>query len=183
MKKVVIILLISCSFLLVTQNVSAKNTLRDLRNELQSLINQKNANAQAQARTKDQIAQENTNIANANAAVEQAKNDIEIAKEKINEDKQLGPYFISKNIVVPTDGDEIDRDAFIRTFKNKVIMYLFEDAARQKRSKLFEGCSQNSSRYSEICREFDEKGIGIFNHDIQLEAEPEEMQSLATETE
>lgn len=99
-----------------------------------------------------------------------------LAKEKINEDKQLGPYFISRSIVAPSDGDEIDRDRFIRVFKNKVIMYLFEDAARQKRSKLFEGCFQNSTRYSEICREFDLRGIGIFNHDIQLETEPEELQ-------
>ena len=99
-----------------------------------------------------------------------------LAKEKINEDKQLGPYFISRSIVVPSDGDEIDRDRFIHVFKNKVIMYLFEDAARQKRSKLFEGCFQNSTRYSEICREFDLRGIGIFNHDIQLETEPEEPQ-------
>ena len=99
-----------------------------------------------------------------------------LAKEKINEDKQLGPYFISRSIVVPPEGDEIDRERFIRVFKNKVIMYLFEDAARQKRAKLFEGCFQNSTRYSEICREFDMKGIGIFNHDIQLETEPEEPQ-------
>lgn len=97
-----------------------------------------------------------------------------MSKEKINEDKQLGPYFIARNTVVPTNGDEIDRDSFIRIFKNKVIMYLFEDAARQKRAKLFEGCFQDSTRYSEICKEFDAKGIGIFHHDIQLEAEPEE---------
>lgn len=106
-----------------------------------------------------------------------------LAKEKINEDKQLGPYFISRSIVVPTDGDEIDRDHFIRVFKNKVIMYLFEDAAKQKRAKLFEGCFQDSTRYSEICREFDAKGIGIFNHEIQLETEPEEPQWAPTEDE
>lgn len=106
-----------------------------------------------------------------------------LAKEKINEDKQLGPYFISRNIVVPADGDEIDRDKFIRVFKNKVIMYLFEDAGKQKRAKLFEGCFQNSTRYSEICREFEEKGIGIFNHDIQLETELEESQRIPTEDE
>lgn len=94
-----------------------------------------------------------------------------LAKEKINEDKQLGPYFISRSIVVPSEGDEIDRDKFIWTFKNKVIMYLFEDAVKQKRARLFEGCFQNSARYSEICREFEVKGIGIFNHDIQLETE------------
>lgn len=102
-----------------------------------------------------------------------------LAKEKINEDKQLGPYFISRSIVVPSDGDEIDSDRFIRVFKNKVIMYLFEDAARQKRAKLFEGCFQNSTRYSEICREFDMKGIGIFNHDIQIETEPDELQQTS----
>ena len=98
-----------------------------------------------------------------------------LAKEKINEDKQLGPYFISRSIVVPKDGDEIDRDRFINTFKNKVIMYLFEDAAKQKRPRLFEGCFQNSSRYSEICREFEAKGVGIFNHDIQLDCEVEDV--------
>ena len=99
-----------------------------------------------------------------------------LAKEKINEDKQLGPYFISKNIVVPSEGNEIDREKFIRVFKNKVIMYLFEDAARQKRAKLFEGCSQNSIRYSEICRKFDAIGIRIFNRDIRGEVEPKEPQ-------
>ena len=96
-----------------------------------------------------------------------------LAKEKINEDKHLGPYFISRSIIVPEKGDEIDRDKFIRTFKSKVIMYLFEDAAKQKRSRLFEGCSQNNNRYSEICKEFEAKGVGIFNHDIQLECEIE----------
>lgn len=60
-----------------------------------------------------------------------------LAKEKINEDKQLGPYFISRSIVVPKDSEEIDRGRFINTFKNKVIMYLFEDAAKQKRPRLF----------------------------------------------
>lgn len=100
-----------------------------------------------------------------------------LAKEKINEDKQLGPYFISRSIVVPKDSEEIDRDRFINTFKNKVIMYLFEDAAKQKRPRLFEGCFQNSSRYSEICREFEAKGIGIFNHDVQLDCEVEDVKS------
>ena len=106
-----------------------------------------------------------------------------LAKEKINEDKQLGPYFISRGIVVPETGDEIDRDKFISVFKNKVIMYLFEDAARQKQSKLFEGCFSNASRYSEICGEFEAKGIGIFCSDIQIETEPEEPSINFAETE
>lgn len=105
-----------------------------------------------------------------------------LAKEKINEDKQLGPYFISRSIVAPSAGDEIDRDKFIHIFKNKVIMYLFEDAAKQKRAKLFEGCYQNDkTRYSEICRMFDLSGIQIFNYDIQKEAGLEEITLMPTE--
>lgn len=100
-----------------------------------------------------------------------------LAKEKINEDKQLGPYFISRSIVVPADGgNEIDSGKFNETFKNKVLMYLFEDAARQRRDRLFEGAVKdvggrhdriNTNRYSEVCAAFDAQGIGIFNSYIQ----------------
>ena len=91
-----------------------------------------------------------------------------LANEKINEDKQLGPYFISRNIVVPSDGtDEIDSNAFCDVFKNKVLMYLFDDAAKQKRTKLFEGCSLGQNRYSQICEAFDKQGVGIFHPEIR----------------
>ena len=91
-----------------------------------------------------------------------------LADEKINEDKQLGPYFISRSIVVPPNGGtEIDSERFCDVFKHKVLMYLFDDAARQKRAKLFEGSAKGQARYSKICEAFDEQGIGIFNSDIQ----------------
>ena len=105
-----------------------------------------------------------------------------LAKQKINEDKQLGPYFLSRKVVIPESGDEIDRNKFCEAFKNKVIMYLFEDAAKQKRPSLFEGCFDSSTRYSEICREFDEKGIGIFNHEIGLATDPEDITINGTGT-
>ena len=85
---------------------------------------------------------------------------------KINEDKQLGPYFIGRKIVVPTNDAEIDSEVFKAAFKNKVIMYLFDDAAKQKRASLFAGVEKNSNRYSEICDEFDSKGMRIFNSKI-----------------
>ncbi|MCR5169385.1 MAG: AAA family ATPase [Desulfovibrio sp.] len=94
-----------------------------------------------------------------------------LANEKINEDKQIGPYFISKDIIMPKIGNEIDHDNFIRVFEDKVIMYLYEDAARQKRTKLFDGCSPNNIRFSDICKEFEKKGIAIFNQYIQEEIE------------
>ena len=54
-------------------------------------------------------------------------------------------------------------------------MYLFEDAAKQKQSKLFEGCFDKCNRYSEICKEFDIKGVGIFNSDIQIDCDVEDI--------
>ena len=91
-----------------------------------------------------------------------------LAKEKINEDRQLGPYFIGRTIVVPSDGgSEINANAFCRVFKHKVLMYLFEDACRQKRNKLFEGCAESALRYSTLCEAFDRKGLGIFHTDIR----------------
>ena len=42
-------------------------------------------------------------------------------------------------------------------FKNKVLMYLFEDACKQKAKDMFEGCDY--SRYSSICDAFEECGI------------------------
>ena len=44
-------------------------------------------------------------------------------------------------------------------------MYLFEDAAKQKKSSLFSGCA-DSTRYSSIRDEFDTKGVFIFCEEI-----------------
>jgi hypothetical protein len=75
---------------------------------------------------------------------------------KINEDKLLGPFFLSKK-VIPADGN-INADVFKDAFKNKVLMYLFDDAAKQKRSSLFaEGI--DTTKYSAVCDAFDEKGV------------------------
>lgn len=100
-------------------------------------------------------------------ALRQAINEF-LAKEKINEDKQLGPYFISRKITVPANGGNIiDTEAFNRVFKQKVIPYLFDDAAKQKRSKIFEGIPNEANRYSKICDAYDKIGIGIFAQSIQ----------------
>ena len=61
-----------------------------------------------------------------------------------------------------------DPAVFTRIFKNKVIMYLFDDAAKQKRATLFAGCEEESrTQYSKICREFDTKGVSIFCEKIR----------------
>lgn len=85
----------------------------------------------------------------------------------VNEDKLLGPYFISENDLKNADDslkkdDEKSKKAredFINLSKSKVIMYLFEDAAKMK--KEFFNCGKYI--YSEICKELDENGLEVFN--------------------
>ena len=80
---------------------------------------------------------------------------------KINEDKLLGPYFIATKAL---ESDEL----FIQVFKSKVLMYLFEDAAKQKRKALF-ATNDYNIRYSSLCKDFDEKGVYVFDIDISKE--------------
>jgi len=95
----------------------------------------------------------------------------ELLSYRVNEDKLMGPYFISKKVL--GSGDIIDPEKYIKVFKNKVIMYLFDDAAKQKRASLFAGCEEKNL-YSSICEEFDRKGIYIFCDNICNEVAGEE---------
>lgn len=79
----------------------------------------------------------------------------------VNEDKLIGPFFISKELFESGTEEEINKK-FSEAFKNKVLMYLFEDAAKQKRPSLFQHCAE-PNRYSEVCKKFDEAGIGLFS--------------------
>ncbi len=85
---------------------------------------------------------------------------------KVNEDKLMGPFFLSKKFLKTDEEGMIeDAEGFIRTFKSKVIMYLYEDAAKQHKYKLFEGC--DNSKYSSVCDAFDKIGIRIFGDNFK----------------
>ena len=88
-----------------------------------------------------------------------------LSRSGIAEDKQLGPYFISM--------DSLSPETFPQVFKSKVLMYLYEDAARQKRGALFSESLGRNARYSDICKRFDEEGIGIFCPAVVDDAAPE----------
>lgn len=82
----------------------------------------------------------------------------------IPEDKLIGPYFISKSIL---EGDDLDR--LTETIKNKVLMYLYEDAAKAYRPDLFsEG---KFSTYSSVCKNFDENALSLFKGNLDVETE------------
>lgn len=90
----------------------------------------------------------------------------ELLSYRINEDKLLGPFFAFNEYI----DDEISDEEFKEIFKNKIIMYLFEDAAKAKRNDLFAGAKENNNViYSRVCELFDEKGIEIFCDNIKNE--------------
>lgn len=93
---------------------------------------------------------------------------------KVNEDKLIGPYFLSKDILKTSETSNYieNNDKFIEAFKNKILMYLFEDAAKQHRQKLFTGCD-DYFKYSSICENFEKIGEKIFGEDILSYAEQE----------
>ena len=81
-----------------------------------------------------------------------------LSSKKVNEDKLMGPFFIAKSVM-----DKNDESEFNRVFKNKVLMYLFEDAGKRC-VDLFSGCEDDErKRYSLICDKFDKIGIKIFD--------------------
>lgn len=74
---------------------------------------------------------------------------------KVNEDKLIGPYFIKRNALE-------DESLFMDTFKDKVLLYLFEDAAKMKKGDVFQ--SGAAATYSQVCESFDKNGLAVFKN-------------------
>ncbi len=80
---------------------------------------------------------------------------------KVNEDKLLGPFFInSKKYIVPGTIDELDKE-FYKLVENKVLMYLYEDAAKTKKLRVFAD-NIDSNRFSALKKAFETRDLSIF---------------------
>ena len=79
----------------------------------------------------------------------------------VNEDKLLGPFFISPSRLR-------DTAHFTQTFMDKVLLYLFEDAAKTKKSKVFS--KEGNPTYSDICEDFRARGELAFRGMKELAA-------------
>ena len=84
-----------------------------------------------------------------------------LSKCHVSEDKLIGPYFISKSILASKDIDKITN-----AIKSKVLMYLYEDAGRQHRKRIFKEGKWET--YSKLCEAFDENCEEIFNDKVEL---------------
>lgn len=79
---------------------------------------------------------------------------------RVNEDKMLGPFFIAPSAL--TDDPAANgngESAFTAAFKDKVLLYLYEDAGKMHHPALF---ANDKASYSELCDEFDHSGVTIF---------------------
>lgn len=88
----------------------------------------------------------------------------------VNEDKLLGPFFIGNKEKLT---DLItNKKNFNDLFKSKVLMYLYEDVVKMQPSELFNVKDGSNIHYSDICKDFDAKGLKIFVKSIynQFEA-------------
>ena len=84
---------------------------------------------------------------------------------KVNEDKLLGPFFISGDVFHDATNKS---DEFFDAFNSKVLMYLFEDAGKMHQKKLFAGIDQSELTFSKVCEEFKTRGTDIFGNAFQL---------------
>lgn len=89
----------------------------------------------------------------------------------IPEDKLPGPYFLNK-------ADLKDRRAFTEAFDSKVVMYLFEDAARYCRNAIFKDTNGSGQLYlgdllSSLDPAFNNGDLGIFKEDVRSTTEDE----------
>lgn len=104
---------------------------------------------------------ENAQVIEWNALRKALNNRLSSSEFRVNEDKLMGPFFLSKKLLVSdSEGNIIDQKAILEAIKSKVIMYLYEDAIKQRKHDFFQNC--DTTKYSEVCRAFDKIGLEIF---------------------
>lgn len=91
---------------------------------------------------------------------------------KVNEDKLIGPFFIAPSVLG-------DSKRFNEVFKNKVLLYLFEDAAKTKKGVFFTG---NVETYSSLCKLYDEGGPEAIISEITVDGQNDTGEATADNT-
>lgn len=97
-----------------------------------------------------------------------AINDI-LIKLNIHEDKLLGPYFVSKSIL-----DSKDLTRITNNIRDKVLMYIYEDAGKHYRTSIFS--SEKSGTFSELRKNFTKNALTIFNIPLEIPVNTEIVQ-------
>lgn len=95
-------------------------------------------------------------------ALRVAINEVLVEECRVNEDKLMGPFFISKTVLDAGD------DKFRAAFKNKVLMYLCDDVLNHRpNAALFNAIDGKPMTYAKLCKAFDEVGLDIFTNAVK----------------
>ena len=87
----------------------------------------------------------------------------------INEDKLLGPFFLSPEALSDELYGDEGKSRFVAAFEDKVLLYLYEDAGKMRHKDIFR---DGDATFADICAAFEQDGIEIFaqgtdkHHDI-----------------
>lgn len=86
----------------------------------------------------------------------------------VHEDRCIGPFFIKGSVIANANDNGKGTEEFKNQFKNKLLMYLYEDIVKMNPGKLFKS---GYKTYSDIREGFEKVGFGIFVEDIKFEIE------------
>lgn len=89
-----------------------------------------------------------------------------LSSKNIPEDKLLGPYFIPKKSL------EKDINTLTDIIKNKVLMYIFEDAGKAYKNQIFDFKNGELSTFSTVLNKFEHNVKQVFKDELRFETEP-----------
>ncbi|KOR25154.1 AAA family ATPase [Clostridium sp. L74] len=78
-----------------------------------------------------------------------------LGKMHINEDKMIGPFFLSKNDL---------KNNFESAFKSKLLMYLYEDVIKHRRDEFF---AKGMDTYSKLLEAYEKTGGDVFMFELE----------------
>lgn len=82
-----------------------------------------------------------------------------------SEDKQIGKYFVGEFDLLDRKVEEYDdASEAIKTFSEKVLMYLWEDIAKLDQKRWFD---ENIKTLNKLLKEYSQKGIDVFSVEIK----------------
>ena len=84
---------------------------------------------------------------------------------QVNEDKQVGAFFVKKSDLLIVDNTLTDEDKKkkARSFAHKVLEYLWDDVSKLDHSVIF---NSNYKTFEKVVDDYLEKGVAVFNSEI-----------------
>ena len=84
---------------------------------------------------------------------------------QVNEDKQVGAFFVKKSDLLAVDNtlNDADKKAKARSFAHKVLEYLWDDVSKLDHSVIFNSIYKT---FEKVVEDYLEKGVAVFNSEI-----------------